>query len=79
MHNKLITDLLDLPDLVATELIKTEEYLVFIADYKNDHVKCPICGKKADKVHDRRPQDIQDVPLRAVSYTHLTLPTILRV
>jgi transposase len=64
MHNNLITDLLDLPDLVATELIKTEEYLVFIADYKNDHVKCPICGKKADKVHDRRPQDIQDVPLR---------------
>jgi len=52
---KLITDLLDLPDLVATELIKTEEYLVFIDDYKNDHVKCPICGKKADKVHDRRP------------------------
>jgi len=62
MHNNLITDLMDLPDLVATNLIKTEEYLFFIADYKIDHVKCPICGKKADKVHDRRVQFIQDVP-----------------
>lgn len=64
MHNNLITDLLDLPDLVATELIQTEEYLTFIVDYKTDHVKCPICGKKADNIHDRRPQSIQDVPFR---------------
>ncbi|TDX46410.1 hypothetical protein C7954_10652 [Halanaerobium congolense] len=46
MHNKFITDLMDLPDLVATYLIQTEEYLVFVVDYKTDHVKCPICGKK---------------------------------
>ncbi|SFL92351.1 ISL3 family transposase [Halanaerobium salsuginis] len=64
MHNNLITDLLDLPDLVATELIQKEEYLTFIVDYKTDHVKCPICGKKADNIHDRRPQSIQDVPFR---------------
>jgi len=62
MHNNLITDLMDLPDLVATDLIKTDEYLFFVADYKIDHVKCPVCGKKADKVHDRRVQFIQDVP-----------------
>jgi transposase len=61
MHNNLITDLLDLPDLVTAELIQTEEYLTFIIDYKTDHVKCPICGKKADNIHDRRPQSIQDV------------------
>ena len=64
MHNKLITNLLDLPDLVATELIQTEESLTFIVDYKLDHVKCPVCGKKAENVHDRRPQSIQDVPFR---------------
>ena len=64
MHNNLITDLLDLPDLVATELIQTEKYLTFIVDYKIDHVQCPICGKKADNIHDRRPQSIQDVPFR---------------
>ncbi|SIQ23230.1 ISL3 family transposase [Halanaerobium kushneri] len=64
MHNNLVTDLLDLPDLVATELIQTEKYLTFIVDYKTDHVKCPICGKKADNIHDRRPQSIQDVPFR---------------
>ncbi|PTV92932.1 hypothetical protein C8C76_102140, partial [Halanaerobium saccharolyticum] len=27
MHNKFITDLMNLPDLVATDLIQTEEYL----------------------------------------------------
>lgn len=64
MHNNLITDLLDLPDLVATELIQTEKYLTFIVDYKIDHVKCPICDKKADNIHDRRPQSIHDVPFR---------------
>ncbi|SFL34506.1 hypothetical protein SAMN02983006_00916, partial [Halanaerobium salsuginis] len=58
MHNNLITDLMDLPDLVATDLIKTEEYLVFVADYKIDHVKCPVCGKKAEKIHDRKTQMI---------------------
>ncbi|PUU86681.1 MAG: hypothetical protein CI947_2417, partial [Halanaerobium sp.] len=31
MHNKFITDLMNLPDLVATDLIQTEEYLVFVA------------------------------------------------
>ncbi|SFM07829.1 transposase family protein, partial [Halanaerobium salsuginis] len=64
MHNNLITDLMDLPDLVATDLIKTEEYLVFVADYKIDHVKCPVCGKKAEKIHDRKTQMIQDTSLR---------------
>ena len=62
MHNKFITKLMDLPDLVATDLIKTDGYLFFVADYKIDHVKCPVCGKKADRVHDRRVQFIQDVP-----------------
>jgi transposase len=51
MHNNFITD-----------LIKTDEYLFFVADYKINHVKCPVCGKKADRVHDRRVQFIQDVP-----------------
>jgi len=55
---------MDLPDLVATDLIQTEEYLFFVAIPKIDHVKCPVCGKKADKVHDRRVQFIQDVPYR---------------
>jgi len=64
MHNKFITNLMDLPDLVATDLIQTEEYLVFVTDYQRDHVKCPVCGKKADKVHDRKTQMIQDTPLR---------------
>jgi len=64
MHNNLITDLLDLPDLVATELIQTEELLAFIVDYKIDRVKCPVCGKKAENIHDRRAQSIQDVPFR---------------
>jgi transposase len=64
MHNKFITNLMDLPDLVATDLIQTEEYLVFVVDYQKDHVKCPVCGKKADKVHDRKTQMIQDTPLR---------------
>jgi transposase len=62
MHNNLITDLMDLPDLVATDLIQTEEYLFFVAIPKVGHVKCPVCGKRADKVHDRRVQFIQDVP-----------------
>src|SRR6056297_159487 len=62
MHNKFITELMDLPDLVATDLIQTEEYLFFVAIPKVDHVKCPVCGKRADKVHDRRVQFIQDVP-----------------
>ncbi|RCW44765.1 transposase family protein [Halanaerobium sp. MA284_MarDTE_T2] len=61
MHTNLITDL---PDLVATELIQTEEYLTFIVDYKTDHVKCPSCGRKVGNIHDRRPKSIQDVPFR---------------
>lgn len=64
MHNNLITDLMDLPDLVATDLIQTEEYFIFVADYENDHVKCPVCGKKAVNVHSRRNQVIQDTPIR---------------
>jgi len=34
MHNELITNLMDLPDRIKTELIQTEEYLFFIANYK---------------------------------------------
>lgn len=64
MHTNFITDIMNLPDLVATDLIQTEEYLVFVADYKKDYVKCPICGEKADKVHDRKIQMIQDTPIR---------------
>ncbi|MCC3146073.1 ISL3 family transposase [Halanaerobium sp. Z-7514] len=64
MHNKFITDLMNLPDLVATDLIQTEEYLVFVADYRKNYVKCPVCGKKVDKVHDRKVQVVQDTPLR---------------
>jgi len=62
MHSNFITDLINLPDLVATDLIQTEEYLFFVAIPKVDHVKCPVCGKKVDKLHDRRVQLIQDVP-----------------
>jgi transposase len=64
MHNNIITDLINLPDLVATDLIQTEEYLFFVADYKIDHVKCPVCGKKADNIHSRRAQVIKDSPIR---------------
>ncbi len=46
MHNNITTVLMDLPDLVATELIDLDEYFIFIADYKYDHVRCPDCGKK---------------------------------
>jgi len=64
MHNNITTVLMDLPDLVATELIDLDEYFIFIADYKYDHVRCPDCGKKTDKVHDRRNHMIQDIPIR---------------
>ena len=49
MHNNLIKD-----------LIQTKEYLVFVADYQKDHVKCPICGKQTDKIHYRKTQIIKN-------------------
>jgi len=64
MHNNFTTKLLDLPDLVATELIQTEDLFIFIAESKLNHVKCPNCGKPAEKVHDRRTQYVQDIPIR---------------
>jgi len=40
---------MDLPDLIATELIILDEFFIFIADYKFNHVRCPDCGEKQIK------------------------------
>ncbi len=58
MHNNFITYFMNLLDLVATDLIKTGEYLIFIADYIVNHVKCPILSKKVNKLLNRRVQSI---------------------
>jgi hypothetical protein len=44
---------LDLPDLIATELIQTEDKNIFVAENKQKSIKCPNCHQVTDKVLDR--------------------------
>ncbi|MCC3145663.1 transposase family protein [Halanaerobium sp. Z-7514] len=37
---------------------------MFNADYIYDHVRCPGCGEKTDKVHNRHNHIIQAIPIR---------------
>lgn len=64
MQNNLIIKLLDLPDLIATNLIQTKEQIIFIAEPKQRSIKCPQCGEITDKIHDYRWQNIKDIPIR---------------
>lgn len=64
MHNNHITQLLDLPDLIASEVIHQEDKIIFITRKKEEYVKCPVCGTLTDKVHDSRWQNIIDSPIR---------------
>ena len=64
MHTNYTTKFLDLPDIVATDLIQTEHFFLFIAEPKNQSVKCPDCNSITDKVHDQRWQNIKDIPIR---------------
>ena len=64
MQNNLIIKLLDLPDIIATDLIQTDETIIFIAESKHNAIKCPACGEMTDKVHDTRWQNIKDIPIR---------------
>jgi transposase len=59
-----ITKLLDLPDLIATDLLVLDDVYIFIAEAKKKKWKCSNCGFITDKVHDRRWQNIKDVPIR---------------
>jgi len=64
MQSYNITKLLDLPDLIATDLLILDGVYIFIAEAKKKEWKCPNCGSITDKVHDRRWQNIKDVPIR---------------
>lgn len=64
MQNNNIISFLDLPDLIATELIKTEDKYIFVAENKCKSIKCPECHQITDKVLDRRWQNIKDIPIR---------------
>lgn len=64
MQSYNITKLLDLPDLIATDLLILDGVYVFISEAKKKEWKCPNCGSITHKVHDRRWQNIKDVPIR---------------
>jgi transposase len=64
MHTNHITQLLDLPDLLASEVIYREDKIIFFVKAKEEFVTCPVCGTLTDKVHDRRWQNITDSPIR---------------
>lgn len=64
MQNNLIIKILDLPDLIATDLIQTQDSMIFIAESKQISIQCPHCGEWTDKIHDRRWQNIKDIPIR---------------
>lgn len=64
MQDNIIIKLLDLPDLVATDLIQTEDTIIFIAESKRNSINCPHCGATTDKIHNRRWQNIKDIPIR---------------
>lgn len=59
-----IMKLLNLPDLIVTDLIQREDLYVFIAEHKEDSAICPKCGASTQKVHDSRWQNIKDIPIR---------------
>ncbi|MCK8828299.1 transposase family protein [Natroniella acetigena] len=59
-----IIKLLDLPDLIATDLLILDDVYVFIAKSKKKEWECPNCGSITDKVHDHRWQNIKDIPIR---------------
>lgn len=59
-----ITKLLDLPDLKVMELTIFDNCIIFMAEAKEQNQRCPNCGNITDKVHDRRWQNIRDIPIR---------------
>jgi transposase len=59
-----ITKILDLPDIIATDLLILDDLYLFIAECKQKEWKCPNCGAITDKVHDSRLQNIKDTPIR---------------
>ena len=64
MQSYNITKLLDLPDLIATDLLILDDLFIFIAESKQKGWECPNCGTFTNKVHDRRWQNIKDTPIR---------------
>jgi len=56
--------LLDLPDLIATDLIQCKDLYIFVAEHNKDSAICPQCGAATQKVHDSRWQNIKDIPIR---------------
>jgi transposase len=64
MQDNNIISFLDLPDLIATELIKTKDKYIFVAENKQKSIKCPECHQVTDKILDRRWQNIKDIPIR---------------
>ena len=59
-----IMKLLDLPDIIATDLIQHENLYVFIAEHRKKSAVCPDCGAHSNKIHDSRWQNIKDIPIR---------------
>ncbi|AZR74040.1 hypothetical protein BBF96_12815 [Anoxybacter fermentans] len=59
-----IIKFLDLPDIIATEIISTEDRYIFIAEAKKNHIVCPQCGNITNKIHDTKWQNIRDIPIR---------------
>ena len=63
--------LLDLEDVIITNVEKTSNQLhIFIELPRKEHI-CPVCGSKTNTIHDYRTQIVKDVPLGRDTFLHL--------
>ena len=63
--------LLDLEDVIITNVEKTSNQLhIFIELPRREHI-CPVCGSKTNTIHDYRTQIVKDIPLGKDTFLHL--------
>ena len=69
--NDCITLNLNLPDVVVLGQQHAATGLVIEVAYHAQAARCPHCGRRTTKVHERRAQRKRDVPLRGETVTLL--------
>lgn len=66
-----IESLLNLKDIIVTEVSQTESDLQITIQLERIAQPCPCCGTKTDTIHDYRTQPVKEVPILGKSTTLL--------
>lgn len=64
MQSHLITQFLDLEDVIVKKVSHSAEDVMILLETKPRVQKCPVCGNDTRRIHDYRFQIIKDVPLQ---------------